>query len=190
MTRLPYPLWRTRETRVRAGLKSRAGGASLRPATGSAETGLGNGEGKMNGTAKSPMHLWIVGILSTLWNAFGCFDYLMTQTGNAAYLAMFSPEMRAYFDSYPAWMEAGWAFGVWGALAGSLLILARSRHAAAAFAVSLAGLATGTLYQYVLSSPPVDMKTGGMMAMNLAIWAVAIGLLVYALRMRRKGVLR
>jgi hypothetical protein len=29
-----------------------------------------------------------------------------------------------------------------------------------------------------------------MIAMNLVIWAVAIGLLVYAIRMRRVGVLR
>ena len=32
--------------------------------------------------ARAPVHLWIVGILATLWNAFGCYDYIMTQTGN------------------------------------------------------------------------------------------------------------
>ena len=29
-------------------------------------------------SARAPAHLWIVGILSLLWNAFGCYDYLMT----------------------------------------------------------------------------------------------------------------
>jgi hypothetical protein len=144
----------------------------------------------MDGSTKSPVHLWIVGILSALWNAFGCYDYLMTQTGNAAYLAMSTPAYRAYSDSYPMWMDTAWAFGVWGALAGSLLLLARSRHAVTAFAVSLLGLAIGTTYQYVLSSPPPEMSSGMMVGMNLAIWAVAIALLVYALRMRRNGVLR
>jgi hypothetical protein len=136
------------------------------------------------------MHLWIVGGVSVLWNAFGCFDYLMTQTRNQTYLAGFTDPQRVYFESFPLWTEAAWAFGVWGALAGSLLLLARSRHAVAAFAVSLAGLAVSTVYQYVLSAPPEEMKTGAMVAMNLAIWAVAIGLLAYALRMRRRGVLR
>ena len=32
-----------------------------------------------------PRHLWIVGALALLWNSFGCFDYLMTQTANEAY---------------------------------------------------------------------------------------------------------
>ncbi|HEX8262249.1 MAG TPA: hypothetical protein VF547_05185 [Allosphingosinicella sp.] len=56
--------------------------------------------------------------------------------------------------------------------------------------MSLAGLAVSTVYQYVLNSPPEDMKGGAMLAMNLAIWAVAIGLLAYALGMRKRGTLR
>ena len=34
------------------------------------------------------------------------------------------------------------------------------------------------------------MMTGMMIGMNIAIWAIAIGLLWYAMRMRRVGVLR
>jgi hypothetical protein len=143
----------------------------------------------MNGSTKTPVHLWTVGILATLWNAFGAFDYLMTQTRNTAYLSHFTDPQRIYFESFPTWMVATWALGVWGGLLGALLLLARSRHAVTAFGVSLAGLAVSTLYQYVLSAPPPEM-TGAMVALNLAIWAVAIGLLVYALRMRRRGVLR
>jgi hypothetical protein len=144
----------------------------------------------MNGSVKTPVHLWIVGVLATIWNAFGCFDYLMTQTRNHAYLAHFTDPQRVYFDSFPMWMVATWALGVWGGLAGSLLLLARSRHAVTAFAVSLAGLAASTLHQYVLSTPPPEMMSGAMLVMNLVIWAVAIGLLLYALSMRRRGVLR
>jgi hypothetical protein len=139
---------------------------------------------------RTPVHLWIVAILATIWNAFGCFDYLMTQTRSEWYLAHFTDPQRVYFESFPLWMEAMWALGVWGGLAGSLLLLARSRYAVAAFAISLAGLAASTLYQYVLISPPEEMKSGAMVGMNLAIWAIAIGLLVYAMRMRRRGVLR
>ena len=29
--------------------------------------------------ARAPMHLWIVGVLSLLWNAMGVFDYLATK---------------------------------------------------------------------------------------------------------------
>ena len=31
---------------------------------------------------RTPVHLWIVAILATIWNAFGCFDYLMTHPRN------------------------------------------------------------------------------------------------------------
>src|SRR3546814_17451825 len=53
----------------------------------------------MNTTVKTPWHLWVVGGLSLLWNAIGAFDYTMTKMDNAAYLAGFTPEQIAYFQS-------------------------------------------------------------------------------------------
>jgi hypothetical protein len=144
----------------------------------------------MDYARSTPAHLWIVGILAVIWNGFGGFDYLMTQTRNEAYLANFTDPQRIYFDSFPAWMEAAWALGVWGGFAGALLLLLRSRWAVAAFVVSLLGLVTTTVYQYWLSSPPEDLMTGGMMAFQIAIWAIAVTLLLYAIRMRHNGVLR
>ena len=144
----------------------------------------------MASRARVPAHLWIVGGLASLWNAFGCYDYLMTQTRAETHLAAFTEAQRAYFGSFPAWCEAAWALGVWGGLAGSLLLLARSRHAVAAYAVSIAGLAATQVYQHLLSSPPEGLNSGAMLVMNIVIWAVAIALLLYALRMRRAGVLR
>ena len=137
-----------------------------------------------------PIHLWLVGVISLLWNAFGAFDYVMTQTRNAAYLANFTSEQRAYFDSFPPLVVSLWAIGVWGALAGSLLLLGRSRHAAAAFTISLAGLAGSTIAQFAVLNAPDSLRTAGMIAMNLVIWAVAIALLIYARRLSAAGVLR
>ena len=139
---------------------------------------------------RTPMHLWIVGALATLWNAFGCFDYLMTQTRNEQYLAHFTDPQRVYFESFPIWVEVAWALGVWGGLAGSLLLLARSRHAVLAFGLSLAGLAVNTGYQLTAPMPSGHMDSTAQLAFHAAIWAVAIALLVYAMRMRRRGVLR
>src|SRR3546814_14306055 len=68
-------------------------------------------------------------------------DYMMTKLGNADYLSAFTPEQIAYFQGFPLWANIGWAFGVWGSVLGSILLLARSRHAVTAFAVSLLGLA-------------------------------------------------
>jgi hypothetical protein len=144
----------------------------------------------MTEVIKAPRHLWIVGGLSLLWNAFGGYDYVMTQSGNAAYLEMFTAEQRAFFDSFPIWMEASWAFGIWGAIAGSVLLLMRSRYALWAFAISLAGLAFSTLWQFGLSGADIGKIMGPpVIVMTLLIWVVAILLLYYAWRQVKNGVL-
>jgi len=139
---------------------------------------------------RAPVHLWIVGVAGVLWNAFGCLDYLMTQTQNEAWLAGFTPEQRAYFDSFPSWLHGFWALGVWGALLGSLLLLMRSRHAVTAFGLSLVGLAVSTFYTRTQTTMPAGLDNGPMVAIQIVIWVAAIGFLVYAVKMRGRGVLR
>ena len=138
---------------------------------------------------RTPAHVWIVGILATLWNAFGAFDYVMTQTANEAYLSQFSAEERAFFDSFPGWMEAFWALGVWGALIGSLLLLIRSRYAVHAFGLSLVGIVVGMGYQYLAMEAPESLTTGAMAIMPWIILVIGIALFVYARNQAARGVL-
>ncbi|WP_156841047.1 hypothetical protein [Novosphingobium aquimarinum] len=147
----------------------------------------------MNGTILSgprptPWHLWLVGIVSLLWNAYGGYDYTMTNLRDPDYLAQFPTEMMMVIDTFPIWVTAAWALGVWGALAGSILLLLRSRFAFHAFAVSLLGLAASSAYQWTLDTP--ESMTGGLFTMmQIIIWVVAVLLLVYAARMRAARVL-
>jgi|KBSSwiStaDraftv2_1062776.scaffolds.fasta_scaffold123988_1 hypothetical protein len=140
--------------------------------------------------AKRPWHIWAVGGLSALWNCGGVMDYTMTKTRNPSYMAAFTPEQIAWFDSFPLWMNIAWALGVWGALTGSILLLFRSRWAVHAFAISLAGLVIGTVYQFGISDMPASLKTPGGWAFTAALWLVAIFLLWYARQMQRMGQLR
>ena len=145
----------------------------------------------MNTIVKTPVHLWIVGGVSLLWNAFGAFDYTMTKMGNAEYLSAFTPEQIAYFQSFPLWANTGWALGVWGALLGSLLLLIRSRYAVTAFGVSLVGLAISSVYQFGLHWGDLQRMFGMVPMITTAIiWVVAIALFVYARRQAAAGVLR
>jgi hypothetical protein len=139
---------------------------------------------------RTPWHLWVVGALSLLWNAGGAIDYVMTQTRNARYLAAFTAEQKAWFESFPAWMTAAWALGVWGAILGSLLLLLRSKWAVHAFAISLAGLVVATVYQYFIGAMPESLKTNGGMGFTFVLWVVAALLLWYATAQRARGVLR
>jgi hypothetical protein len=42
--------------------------------------------------ARTPVHLWIVGLLGLLWNGFGCYDYLMTRMRNLDYFRAMAPD--------------------------------------------------------------------------------------------------
>lgn len=141
-------------------------------------------------SARAPAHVWIVGILALLWNAFGCLDYTMTNLRNPAWLAKMTADQIAYMDSLPHWLTAFWAIGVWGGLAGSILLLMRSRYAVWAFALSFVGAFVGLGYQMVLTQMPDSMKVGGMPVIQCVIIVIAAFLLWYSWSAEKKGVLR
>lgn len=141
---------------------------------------------------KTPWHIWVVGLLSLIWHAGGAFDYTMSHLRPAFYINMIPedirPQMLAYLDGYPAWATAAWALGVWGAVVGSALILLRSRHAVAAFWVSLAGLVVNTAHNYLVSDVNLDQITGtGAKLFTLAIFVILALVLAYASRQRSLG---
>lgn len=90
---------------------------------------------------RPPLSFWVVTGLGLLWNSFGAYLYTMTNLGDAALLASAPPAMQQYITNMPLWAHIAWALGIWGSLAGSVLMLLRSRHALAAFGVSLLGAA-------------------------------------------------
>jgi hypothetical protein len=137
---------------------------------------------------RTPVHLWIVGGLSLLWNAMGAFDYVATQLKLDFYMSQFTPEQLEYFYGFPAWAVAGWAFGVWGAVVGSILLLLRTRWALWALVVSIVGMVVSSLYTLVLSNG-MEIMDGGGMVFTIVIWVVAILLVVYAWRQTKNGVL-
>jgi hypothetical protein len=143
-------------------------------------------------TAPTPGHLWAIGVIGLLWNSFGCVDYVMTKLDPAGYLASMGlgPEEQAYMLAFPAWLSVFWALGVWGSLAGSLLLILRSRHAVTAFAVSLLGLAVSQGFQYLSGDTPPSMNTPAVIGMSLVIWAALAFQLWYSSRMKAAGVVR
>ena len=145
----------------------------------------------MNEAVRTPWHLWVVGVVSLLWNAIGANDYAQTSLRNEAYLDSmgYPAEGLAYIDAFPAWAHAGWALGVWGALIGSLLLLFRARFAVWAFALSIVGIALTTIYEAGAEVPP-ELAAVQPAWFPLVLWAIALFLLWYSWSMRAKGVLR
>jgi hypothetical protein len=140
------------------------------------------------GRAQAPWHLWAVGLISLCWNGFGAYDYLMTVTHDADWLAKVPPAAMAIVDSFPSWAVAAWAVGVWVSVLGAILLLLRSRHAAAAFLVSLLGAVVSYAYQATTDLPAT--MGGAVYWIMPAVIVVAIVLQwLYARRMSEAGVL-
>lgn len=136
---------------------------------------------------RRPAHLWVVGILSLLWNTMGVVDFTATNLKVEAYLAQFPPDMLAYVAAIPAWAIVTWGLGTWGSFVGSVGLLLRKAWSVWAFGISLAGLAGTSLYQFVLSDG-MGEGSGGVIFAGV-IWLIAILLLLYSRAQAKRGVL-
>jgi hypothetical protein len=143
----------------------------------------------MNDRPRTPVHLWIVGIVSLLWNSGGAFDYSATRLGVESYLANFTPEQVEYFTNIPVWMGTAWALGVWGSFFGSFALLLRKNWAVWLFGVSILGLAGTTVYNFVLTDG-AEIMGDAAAAFSVAIWTIVLFLFFYARAMAKRGVLR
>ena len=137
---------------------------------------------------KTPVHLWIVGIISLLWNAMGAFDYTATQMRLDFYMAQFSQEQLDYFYTFPAWADACWAIAVWGSLVGSLLLLLRKALAAWLFGLAILAMACTSVYNFILSNGAEIMGEGAMV-FTVIIWVIALFLYFYSVAMAKRRVL-
>jgi len=137
-------------------------------------------------TRSTPWHFWVVAVVSLLWNGFGGFDYTMSHVqGEPYYRQMGMTDAQiAYMDTYPTWMHAVWAIGVWGSVLGAVLLLLRSKWAFHAFAVSILGAIGNVLYSAMNPSPEMGL------AMPVLIVAICGFFIWYAWTMTKRGVLR
>ena len=146
--------------------------------------------------AGTPVHIWVVGALSFVWNCFGCYDYLMTRLRDTDYIASAMPgvdpnAVLAWVDAFPLYAQIGWGLGVWMGLAGSILLLMRHRWAVWAYGLSLIGAILGLGYQIALAPPLAGAhETAMMKAVPYVVILIAVALVLYARAMEKKGVLR
>lgn len=145
----------------------------------------------MTEVGKTPWHLWVVGVLAVLVNAFPVVDFTLTNVENEFWLSPLTSDQRVFILGAPLWADVCWALGGFGAFIGSVLLLLRSRHAVTAYIVSIAGLAGSTLYQHVLNGETTRALFQNVaMIVTAVIWAIMLALFFYARAMKAKGVLR
>ena len=133
--------------------------------------------------------MWIVGALALLWNSVGAFDYVMTQTRNASYLAKFPPAQIEFFDNFPVWATAAWALAVWGGVVGSVLLLMRNRLAVPVFLVSMVAMVLATFRNYVLANGLEVFPDAASKIVTAMVFVIGVALYLYARAQQKQGVL-
>ena len=135
----------------------------------------------------TPWHLWLVGILATLWNALGAVDFTATMTHWAPYMSNFTEEQQAFFYSFPIWQYVIWGIAVWGAFIGSILLLMKKKLALPILGISLLAALASMIHGMALKDVPEGASNP---VFTVVIILIAILLAVYAWWMTRRGVLR
>lgn len=133
----------------------------------------------------------VAGALAGLaWNIFGVVKFVETLSNTPESLmqmGMTTAQAQVY-TSYPTWMTVAFGVGVFGGLAGSALILFKSRFAVSVLAFSLVAyiaLYVGDITEGVfaaLGAPQVAVLT--------TVVVVAAALFVWSRALVRRGVLR
>jgi hypothetical protein len=132
-----------------------------------------------------PWHLWVVGIVSLLWNASGAYTIIMAQAGRVPGLGA---EEAAYYAAQPLWFVVATDIALIAAIAGAFALLLRNRLAVMLFAVSLAAIVVTNVYDLGTGASRA-LATTGALAVTGIIVVIAVLELVYARWMRGRKIL-
>ncbi len=144
---------------------------------------------KGTGHPATPWHVWVVAAAALIFNAMGGYDYVMTRTGNAEYLASFPPEALAIWADLPVFVSILWGVGVWGAVLASLLLLLRSKWSFVVYAAALLAYVANMAWFYLATDMPSLGGTVGHV-MTAVIGVILLLLTLYTRAMAKRGVLR
>jgi len=141
-------------------------------------------------TTRLPGTVTLIAALGVAWNLFGVYQWWGQFRARPAVLMGkgMTAEQAVLYASLPGWMASVFAIGVFGGLAGSLMLIARRSMALGILAVSLAGylaLFAGDIALGVFAAfgaPQVTVLT--------IVVAIAISLLALAAYAGRRGLLR
>lgn len=138
---------------------------------------------------KRPWHLWLVGVLSLLWNAMGCWTWYQQVTGAPAYYANMTMAQIDYIRSAPNWVTIAFGLAVWAGLLGALALLLRRRLAFNAYVAGLIGYLVNTGHSLFTGDAARIMGTGGMI-FAAVVFVLCLFEVGYSRWMAKQGVLR
>ncbi len=136
---------------------------------------------------KTHWSLWVVGVLSLIWNLMGCANFIWQMNISPGDLTSLSEAQRAVIENRPVWATAGFALAVFAGAIGSILLLLRKRAALVFFLLSVVGVIITMLPLFGIVSSGV-VFSGFERVMYLLLTPVVAAFLVVFTRvaLRRK----
>ena len=135
---------------------------------------------------KVPWHLWVVGVLSLLWNVSGAWVFVSAQTGNP--MDMDATEI-AYYAAQAPWFVAVTDVAFAAAVLAAIALLLRSRWAVHLYGLSIAAIVVTSAYD-IAQGTALLLQGQDWLILSCVTTCLAIVQLVYAMAMRSRGVLR
>jgi hypothetical protein len=129
--------------------------------------------------------VWVVAGLTLLWNGSGAVTILLAQTGR---LAGISADEAAYYAAQPAWFVVATDIATLAPVAAGIALLFRSRLAVWLFAVSLVSIVVNNAYD-VAAGTSRTLVSQGAFIVTITIVVIAVHQVIYAVVMKRRGVL-
>lgn len=139
----------------------------------------------MSTSTQPPIWFWIISGAVLVWNMTGAVAYVLQATMTPVMLSGLPPDQKAFYESYPAWATACFAFAVWGGLAGSIFLLMTRYWAFYAFLISTAGVIGQNTYNLVISDGLQIFGIGGL-SLPLAVIAINLLLLRFIYKIKRR----
>ena len=136
-------------------------------------------------TRSTPWHLWLVAILTLVWNGAGAATILMAQTGSR--LDMDAREV-AYYASQPLWFVLTTSLATLLPVAAGVALLLRRRAASWLFAVSLAAIVLNDAYD-IAAGTSLALGDRGWLGLLIVVVVIALAQFWYARTMTKRGVL-
>jgi hypothetical protein len=135
---------------------------------------------------KRPWHLWLVAVLTLLWNGSGAITIALAQAGR---LSGLSADEAAYYAGQPLSFVLSTSIATFAPLAAAVALLLRSRLAVWLFGVSLALILANNVYDLAAGTSRA-LANQGALIVTIIIAVIAVLQLVYANAMKKRGVLQ
>jgi len=133
----------------------------------------------------TPWHVWVVAGLTLLWNGSGAVTIMLAQAGR---LPGVSADEAAYYAAQPLWFVISTDIATLAPVAAAIALLFRSQLAVWLFAVSLALIVVTNGYDLVAGTSRAQVNQSAFIV-TITIVVVATHQLIYALAMKRRGIL-